>query len=112
MFKRFRHDEFGELSVYGTDNLVLLRGYDVAKNLGFDSPWNALRDHVTEPEKAFVHTETSFSDHVDVGITLNGVQELCEASKLPDAVSGDYYNWVKADVIPISLRYFSSMNGA
>ena len=67
LFKRFRHDEFGDLSVYGTDNLVLLRGYDVAKNLGFDRPWDALRDHVTESEKAFVHTETSFSDHVEIG---------------------------------------------
>lgn len=108
MQKLFRHAEFGDLSVYEGSNLVFLRGYDVAKNLEFDSPWDAVRDYVTEAEKTFIHTETSFADHVDVGITLNGVQELCKASKLPDAVSEDYYNWVKVDVIPAALRYFSS----
>ena len=112
MYKRFRHEEFGDLAVYGNDNLVFLRGCDAAKSLGFDSPWDAVRDHVTGTEKVFVHTETSFADHVDVGITLNGIQELCEASKFPSSVSADYYNWVKTDVIPIALRYFSSMGGA
>ena len=90
---------------------MFLRGYDVAKNLGFDNPWDAIRDHVTEAEKTFIHTETDFSDHVDIGITLNGVRELCKASKLPDTVSADYYNWIRADVIPVSSRYFSSMSG-
>ena len=111
LYKRFSHEEFGDLAVYGNNNLVFLRGYDVAKNLGFDNPWDAVRDHVTEAEKTFIHTETNFSDHVDIGITLNGVRELCKASKLPDTVSADYYNWARSDVILVSLRYFSSMSG-
>ena len=97
----FNNPEFGELRTLAIDGVPYFVGKDVATNLGYVNPRDALAKHVDAEDKRESQIATSSGVQTMAVINESGLYSLILSSKLPTAKK--FKHWVTSEVLP-SIR--------
>ena len=97
----FKSPEFGQVRTVTIDNEPWFVGKDIAENLGYSNPRDALSNHVDNEDKADVVIHDGSQNRTMTAINESGLYSLVLGSKLPSAKR--YKRWVTTEVLP-SIR--------
>lgn len=105
----FNHEEFGEIRTIKIDGQVYFVGIDVAKALGYNNPWKALKDHIDKDDLTKRYPISDSLGRIQKVNIINesGLYSLVLASKLKGAKK--FKRWVTAEVLP-TIRKTGSYN--
>ena len=96
------HPHFADLTVVtGDDGQTWFIANEVAKNLGYQKPRNAIASHVDDEDKGALKRSTLGGEQTVTTINESGLYSLIFASKLDKAKA--FKRWVTSEVLP-SIR--------
>lgn len=94
----FNNADFGEIRTTTIDGEPWLVGKDVAANLGYSNPRDALAKHVDDEDKGVAKCDTLGGIQDLTVINESGLYSLVLSSKLPTAKK--FKRWVTSEVLP------------
>ena len=99
----FENPEFGSVRTFMKDGAPWFIGNDVAENLGYSKPYNAISAHVDAEDKTTTLIQGSGSNYKNKVVLINesGLYSLILSSKLPAAKQ--FKRWITNEVLP-SIR--------
>lgn len=99
----FENPEFGTIRTLVKDGEPWFIGNDVAENLGYSKPYNAIAAHVDSEDKTTTLIQGNGSNYKNKAVLINesGLYSLILSSKLPSAKQ--FKRWITHEVIP-SIR--------
>ncbi len=97
----FNNPQFGEIRTTQINGEIYFIGKDVAKALGYQDTYGALKKHVNDKDKQNCQNDSFESNRGLTVINESGFYALVFSSKMPQAQEFTY--WVTSEVLP-SIR--------